>query len=473
MVSVQFEQNFASWRLQARELLKQAIPPSEVDWDQSQENLLFDESHCPSVSKIKPKGPIVVPPAFLKLAETVSCARVEERWDLLYRLLFRLVYENKNLLSINIDPDVAKALRLQKSISRDVHKMHAFVRFKKVETDLGETYVAWHQPEHLTLRMGAPFFVRRFGDRPWSIFTPDESAHWDLKKLNFSEGLPKHQFNVEDDFDKVWKTYYRSIYNPARINLKAMKQEMAPKYWAAMPESEEIYKLVRENHHRLEQMSDSAFKEIQIPPNLSMTEVEKMASQCTACPLYKKSTQLVWGEGSLTANLMIVGEQPGDQEDLLGRPFQGPAGRVLNECLQAAGIQRQNIYLTNAVKHFKWRPDKNKKKRLHQRPSGPEMGACKTWLEAEIKRIKPKVILALGRTAATAVLGRAPRISEDRQRLYSSSVYNSLIKVSWHPSAILRQTSDDSAAHIKQQLIFDLKKSLEAIQDKDCAVRTF
>ena len=162
------------------------------------------------------------------MSEAVAYARDEDRWSLLYRILYRLQHENSALMNVVVDPDILRASGLCKSVRRDIHKMHAFVRFKRALIDGNEVYVAWHRPEHLTLKPGAPFFARRFGDRRWSIWTQEESAHWDLEKITFAPGMEQHEFLTKDNWDDVWKTYYKSIFNPARIKIKMMKQEMTP-----------------------------------------------------------------------------------------------------------------------------------------------------------------------------------------------------------------------------------------------------
>ncbi|RYZ86712.1 MAG: DUF4130 domain-containing protein, partial [Proteobacteria bacterium] len=391
---------------------------------------------------------------FLNLAEAVAYARDEDRWDLLYRILYRLQFENPNLLKIAVDADVQQAQLLQKSVRRDIHKMHAFVRFKEVIEGDEIGYMAWHRPEHLIVEEATPFFVRRFGDRKWCILTPERTATWDGKELLFSEGVPHHMFPVKDDFDELWKSYYSSIFNPARLKIKAMKSEMSPKYWGSLPEASLIPELIRQVPAQLAAMAKNQNEHAVVPATASLPELYAAAQSCRACPLFAQATHMVPGEGPSNARLMIVGEQPGDQEDLAGRPFVGPAGEVLNKQLVAAGIDRQEIYLTNAVKHFKFL--RTEKGRLHQKPSGSEMHACRPWLEEEIKKIKPTIIVALGATAATSVLGRLPKIGQERGKVIRGSPYAEYILISWHPAAILR-AMDAADAELKiQQLAADL-----------------
>jgi DNA polymerase len=166
-----------------------------------------------------------------------------------------------------------------------------------------------------------------------------------------------------------------------------------------------------------------------------MAQLRESAAGCTGCDLYKCATQTVFGEGAGRASIMLVGEQPGDQEDLVGRPFVGPAGKILDKALAEAGIVRRDLYVTNAVKHFKWEPQG--KRRKHKKPTATEIAACRPWLEAEIEVVKPRVIVCLGVTAAQAVFGKAVRLNEMRGRPWSTSIAP-IVFVTVHPSAVLR-----------------------------------
>ena len=172
-----------------------------------------------------------------------------------------------------------------------------------------------------------------------------------------------------------------------------------------------------------------------LPAQLSMAQLRESAAGCTGCDLYKCATQTVFGEGAGRASIMLVGEQPGDQEDRAGRPFVGPAGKTLDKALAEAGIARRDLYVTNAVKHFKWEPQG--KRRKHKKPSATEIAACRPWLEAEIAVVKPRVIICLGATAAQAAFGKAVRLNELRGRPWSTSIAP-IVFVTVHPSAVLR-----------------------------------
>jgi probable DNA metabolism protein len=459
MIVARIEPRFDAWRDKARTLLAAGYTPEEIDWASDENQSLFSggESAPPQGKPRQAK----VPKSFLDEARLVACAREEGVWALLYRLLYRL-QDRPDLLKDSVDPDVRRFQLLFKAVKRDIHKMHAFVRFKRVEGETPERYVAWHRSDHRILEEGTPFFARRFGDRPWSIFTPDGSAHWDGEKLGFGEPMPQNAFLARDSIDDAWKDYYKSIFNPARISWSAMMKEMPERYWSALPEAEAIRELIREAPERLQAFAKRQNAQAQPPEAASLPELAKAASFCNACPIAAEATQVVFGEGPANASLMIVGEQPGDEEDKQGHPFVGPAGQVLEDALNAVGLDRNEIYCTNAVKHFKWEPSGRKEKpRLHKTASGSEMHACKPWLEAEIKQVRPKAILALGRTAGLALMGRLVKITEERGHLVDDNPWAPNVMLSWHPSAILRAPTPEA----KQQQFEELCRDLAVLRD--------
>jgi uracil-DNA glycosylase len=190
------------------------------------------------------------------------------------------------------------------------------------------------------------------------------------------------------------------------------------------------------------------------PSDLTLDEVRRRAAKCQACPLYKLGTQTVFGEGKKSARVILIGEQPGDQEDKAGRPFVGPAGRLLDEALSNAGIDRADVYVTNAVKHFKWKPVG--KRRLHQKPSAREIAACRPWLQAELELLQPAMVVALGATAAQALMGPAFRVTRDRGRPFDVP-WAKIFFATVHPSSILRGPPEEREAGLKA-LTADLKK---------------
>ena len=199
-----------------------------------------------------------------------------------------------------------------------------------------------------------------------------------------------------------------------------------------------------------------------IPDRPSIQKVRDVAKACKACDLYKRGTQTVFGEGPARADVMFVGEQPGDAEDLAGHPFVGPAGKLLDRALEQAGIDRARVYVTNVVKHFKWEP--RGKRRIHSKPNAKEIGACKPWLDTEIALVRPRVIVCLGATAAQALLGRGFRVTQQRGTFVESPLAPR-VTATVHPSSILRAPDDDARRAEMAEFIKDLKKVAKIIGD--------
>jgi DNA polymerase len=353
---------------------------------------------------------------------------------------------------------------MDRAVRRDLHKMHAFVRFKENGAQSGEPgYFAWFEPQHEILRKGALFFVKRFRNLRWTIATPDGAAVWDGRELRCVESPPSAHRAPPDACEDLWRTYYRSICNAARIKPQAMQREMPRLYWRNLPEAAEIDTLIRDgaaNFARRHRESQEPGTTLPKSVARSLAEIpESNALQaCRRCELWRHATQAVAGAGSATASLMLVGEQPGDEEDLRGSPFVGPAGRVLDEALAAAGIARESIYITNAVKHFKWEP--RGKRRLHKRPEAREIDACRSWLFAEIDRIRPRAILALGATAQRALTGSTLAIEAARNEPRGQAGGVPVL-VTYHPSAVLR-ADGPRAQVLRTALIQDLRRALDA-----------
>jgi uracil-DNA glycosylase family protein len=191
-----------------------------------------------------------------------------------------------------------------------------------------------------------------------------------------------------------------------------------------------------------------------LPERRSLRSLRRAAADCQACPLWRDATQTVFGEGSASADLMLVGEQPGDREDVEGTPFVGPAGRILDQALEDAGIYRRDVYLTNVVKHFKWRQGRGKR-RLHQRPNAEEVGACRPWLEAELEVVDPKIVVCLGATAAKALLGSSFRVTKERGKFVDSELAQRAT-ATVHPSSILRIDDEGERRLARNEFTRDL-----------------
>ena len=473
MQQITFAPTFEDWQRVARGALSAGIPPADVVWQEllsEQPSLdMFDEAAPVDVGKTRTA--FRVPKAFVELARAVALHHDARRWALLYRLLWRLTHGERNLLDISVDPDVALATEFQKSVRHDIHKMRAFIRFREVPQEGGNWFVAWFEPEHHIVEHNAQFFVDRFASMRWSILTPERCAHWDLTRLTFTPGVDKAQAPRDDDVEALWLTYYANIFNPARVKVHAMQAEMPKKYWRNLPEAIVIPSLLQEAPRRVEDMAKKSatksgakddeleWRPAPVPQTTSLSEVATASKACTACHLYKRGTQTVFGEGPKRATLMLLGEQPGDQEDVAGKPFVGPAGKLLDRALEEAGIDRDQVYVTNTVKHFKWEP--RGKRRIHQKPNSREIAACRPWMEAELRLVKPKLLVCLGSTAAQAIFGPAFRVTKQRGIVMESEIAAKVV-ATVHPSSLLRQPDEESRAREYALFVADLRVALEA-----------
>lgn len=443
----------------------QKIPPAEVLWrvrDRSEELFTsgWPEQFAPQSDKT-----FSVPAALISLALTVIQHSATQRFALLYQLLWRLRIEH-HLLHVSTDTLVSQLQAMAKAVHRDQHKMKAFVRFREFGRDPKSHYLAWFEPAHHIVEATAPFFADRFADMDWSILTPDRCAHWNGRLLTFSAGASKSDTITSDPLEELWRTYYRNIFNPARLKTKTMQKEMPKKYWRNLPEASLIEPLIAGAARSAQSMIDRMPPEPRpqrgraMPKSLAssvgnnLEALRAEASDCRACPLWHDATQTVFGEGSANASIMFVGEQPGDKEDLAGKPFVGPAGQVFDRALKDAGIARVQTYVTNAVKHFKFEP--RGKRRLHQRPNTSEIKACRWWYERERAIVKPVLIVAMGATAAQSVFGKVSTIGKMRGKFIALDE-NTKALVTVHPSYLLRLPDEDARSREYRLFVEDLK----------------
>ena len=438
------ETDFDGWREAARALVLDRVAPEDVEWVVGNEATLLEDT-APLAAPSQRSSRFTVPKPFITLAQDAILHRDPQRFGLLYRLLWRLHGEPR-LLSVATDEDVTRARNMKKAVDRDIHKMHAYVRFRESPEPAGAVYVAWFEPFHHIVAAAAPFFVRRFASMRWSILTPDGSAYWDGEELHVGPGASRANAPDGDALETLWRSYYKTIFNPARLKVGTMQGHMPRKYWANLPEAELIPELVAKASARTLGMiaADATAPRRRVAqyepepvaaPVDTIDALRRHAAECRACPLYQHATQTVFGEGPTSAAVMFVGEQPGDQEDLAGRPFVGPAGQIFVRALTEAGIARDSVYVTNAVKHFKFEP--RGKRRLHKTPAQREIEACRHWLEQEIMLVKPKLIVAMGATATNSILGKVTPINANRGQLLRASETTQVL-VTVHPSYLLR-----------------------------------
>lgn len=451
VVALTSEDDFEGWRDAARSLAAARIDPSEVVWQVGDQpgDLFGDEAVLPSAAP-----ELRVSRRFVGLAQEAILHSDPERFALLYTLLTRVI-ARPGSIEDKADPLLRRLDDMAKSVRRDIHKMRAFLRFREVADDSGPRFIAWFEPDHHIVHANARFFVDRFHTMRWSILTPEVSLHWDGETLTEGPGASKADAPQDDPVEAVWKTYYASIFNPARLKTGAMLKEMPRKYWKNMPETALVGELIKGARARELAMVETART---TGPGDNATKawaaLRDEAAACTRCHLYKHATQTVFGEGPVDAPLMLIGEQPGDQEDIAGRPFVGPAGQLLDDALAQAGIDRSAAYLTNAVKHFKFEP--RGKRRIHSTPDAGEISACRWWVEQELLIVRPKVVIALGATAARSLLGKAVTISRERGRAIPlDSGAEAWITV--HPSYLLRLPDPEAKAAQHAAFIADLR----------------
>jgi probable DNA metabolism protein len=465
--------DFDGWRKAARTLVLNEVRPADVTWAVRDDTPELFETPAATPLKI-PQGTFSVSAKFVELAQSAILHRDSERFAVLYRLLWRL-RGHPELLTVATDPDVWRIATMAKAVHRDQHKMQAFVRFREIGREQKSRYVAWFEPEHHIVEATSSFFARRFADMAWSILTPDVCAHWQGHVVTFTPGVSKADAPSEDRLEETWLRYYASIFNPARLKVKAMQTEMPKKYWRNLPEASLIKPLIADagrltsamianaatQPHKSQRRPESPMKP---KPTTSAGSVEALrieAADCRACPLWKDATQTVFGEGPQAAQVMLVGEQPGDKEDLAGKPFVGPAGQMLDRALEEAGIERGKVYVTNAVKHFKFVP--RGKIRLHQKPNTSEINACRPWYQRELASIKPDLVVAMGATAAQSVFGKITPINKNRGRLIDlDDGIKALVTV--HPSYLLRLPDADAKAREYQRFVEDLKIAAELLK---------
>ncbi len=454
----------ATWRHEARLLAVEGVPSDEVLWHcgEGSGDLFADGSNASN--NVASSIEIRLSKVALSSIQSALCHSDPERFARAYDVVLRLSRGDVRW-GDRSDAGVRRILEQAKAVGRDIHKMHAFVRFRELPSDCDRRgFAAWFEPEHNIVEAATPFFAKRFGDMDWMIVTPTITAQFFDGTLAFAETTEDARL-PKDDTEDLWRTYYASIFNPARLMVKAMTSEMPKKYWKNLPEADLIPELIRTAPERAAAMEaarptspPARAAAIQamaakpspfVPAPGSPEALRRDAAGCTRCPLYRPATQAVFGEGPPDADVMIVGEQPGDREDLVGRPFVGPAGELFDEVAASAGLHRSRVYITNAVKHFKFKPQG--KRRIHQRPNTSEIEACRRWLDHERQLIRPKLIVAMGATALQSLTGSGDGLLNRRGRLEQTQDGTPLL-VTLHPSYILRLK--DRAAALKARSDF-------------------
>ena len=454
----------AAWRKAARGLLASGV--QDAVWHVGDADGDLFATDPPKAVGNAPA--FTLPKDALAEIEAALCHADPERFARAYAIVWRLRGGDLRW-GDRSDPAMRKLMEQAKTVRRAIHKMHAFVRFREVVGEGGRrAFMAWFEPDHPVVEAATPFFARRFGDMDWAILTPQITASFVGGVLAYHLTAPGTVI-PEDATEGLWRTYYANIFNPARLMVDAMTSEMPRKYWKNLPEADLIPGLIRNAGARTVAMQAAApstasprllarartmvAQSLPAVPTSGLAGLRAAAGECTRCPLYAPATQVVFGVGPVDAPLMIVGEQPGDTEDLTGVPFTGPAGQLFDAEAQAAGLDRAAAYVTNAVKHFKFLP--RGKKRLHQRPDAGEVMACQWWLDQERALVRPRVILAMGATALASLTGTGKGILTRRGKV-EVAPDGTPVFVTVHPSYILRLPDADLQAEERMRFRDDL-----------------
>ncbi len=437
------ETDWDGWRAATRAHVLAGTPPETLTW-----------SIGATTADPRPEGPFPqaggsfgVPRALVALAAQAIQARAPDRFDLLYRLVWR-AQAGEPVLEQRDDPELSRARRLALAVRAEAHRMRTHLRFLALLHPTPTLYLGWYVPAHFVLEANAQLLARRFAAQRlaapslavarFAILTPDASAHWDGTNLHFGPGLAATLVPNDVALAAQWRDYGPDILAAARIGT-AIPQAEALDEDPRPPDRPPIGPVV------LPFQRDSA-----------LIAAAEDASACRRCPLGDKATQTVFGEGPAGAALLFIGEQPGDQEDIIGRPFVGPAGQILDRALEEAGIDRRTIYITNAVKHFKFTPRGTR--RIHQTPEAPEIQICRFWLDVERVQQRPRLTVLMGATAARAILGRPVTIGRERGRAFRlPDGTQGFITV--HPSFLLRVPDEDSRAREYAAFVADLREA--------------
>ena len=377
--------------------------------------------------------------ALVDLAALAIQTRDPDRFTLLYRLVWR-AHAGERVLDLAADPDASAARAMALAVRADAHRMRTHLRFLPIQEPDSHRLVGWYAPVHHVLEANAQLIARRFADPRWSILTPEQSAHWDGTALSYAAGIAP----PEDDaaLHAAWQQHGAELLAEAHPG-------------TALPPAEDL-----DEAPRRPDLPAIGPVVLATAADQALAEAAHEANGCRRCPLWEPATQTVFGEGPAGARILFIGEQPGDQEDVIGRPFVGPAGQMLDRALEEARIDRRTIYITNAVKHFKF--VRRGTRRIHERPDADEMKACNFWLDVERVRIAPRLIVLMGATAARTVLGRAVTIGRERGRPFAlSPTETGFITV--HPSFLLRLPDEDSRAREYRAFVDDLRAAARLV----------
>ncbi|MGB9991514.1 UdgX family uracil-DNA binding protein [Pseudoduganella rhizocola] len=453
--------SFDEWRAAARSLIVRRVPPESVQWISEEGGDLLSGA-ADELPLAQPAAAPRVPRRLMDMLESAACYRAGDRWAFLYRVLWRWHHGEQEILSM-ADEDGGRLQQMVKAVHHEIHDMHAYLRFReRPEAEGAPRFVAWFEPAHDVLPQVAQHFAQRMGRISWMIATPEASVLWDGATMHSTGPLMRSAADIDDAGEKLWLTYYRSIFNPARLNADIMHGHIRSRFWKNLPEAAVVPQMVSQaaagarKVGQLDTVGKRKGATIPIAAEDAQPERQQPSTldECRRCDLWQNATQAVGGQGARRAKVMLLGEQPGDQEDLAGKPFVGPAGELLDKAMDQAGMDRRKVYITNAVKHFKWEP--RGKRRMHKTPGQREVMACHYWLETELETIAPDVIVALGSTALKSILQSGSVSLKD----YMGEPFQHegrWVVATYHPAYALRVPSPEARAEALAAMVGALR----------------
>jgi probable DNA metabolism protein len=421
--AIAHETDWTGWRGAARAFVLAGVEPNDLIWTVGSSTEL-----TPPI-----EGSFTLPRNLVALAAQAFQAREPERFGLLYTLVWRAHHDGL-ALSDEHDLDLRIARRLALAVRADAHRMRTLLRFLPIPFQTRPDFLGWYEPEHFVTEANARLLARRDPAHGFTIVTPDGTAHRDRNGLRFGAGLKNPGDN--ETLLAWWDAHQDTVLASADGG-------------GGLPEAEEPDEAPRP-------FDRPSLSPVVLPSDQTSAarQLARTARGCDRCDLHEPATQTVFGEGPAGARAMFIGEQPGDQEDIIGRAFVGPAGQLLDEALEDAGIDRRLIYITNAVKHFKF--VSRGRRRIHQSPSPREIDICRFWLDAERAAVNPTLLVLLGGSAGRAVLGRPVAVTRERGRPFALRDGGTAF-LTVHPSYLLRQPDEASRAREYAAFVHDLR----------------
>lgn len=466
---------YAQWRDISRSLLHEGVEPERLVWLEANApgagDLFADK---PVSAPTAAPSRITIPKRFSDLLDGAARCRQPHRWALMYRALWRMAQGDRSAMLV-ADIDGGELHRRAHLVRREAHHMEAFVRFRSEITPAGlSLLLAWHEPAHDVLALVVDHFMARMGRQAWMIVTPDAAACSDGERLTLIDdpapALGMLARSLSDPTDELWRAYYRNTFNPARVNLQLTRRHMPARFWRDLTEGDLIpamtsqARLARPNRSQTEDVARQPGRQVAVSP-MHAQPLRSPASPldaCRRCARWRDATCAIAGEGPEFARMMVIGAQPGDREDLAGRPFVGAEGTLLEQALEAAGLSRAQLYLTYALKHFKGRvEDSDTTGRRPAAADASEYRACSTWLAEELAQIRPNVVLVLGMEALSALEMTAPASTAPSQRDIAALSNAWRHGERWVVSAPALEAIGESTGEQRSRLLAQLQVGLE------------